>query len=166
MIDPSSTVSGSIERPTVAAGLDRVVGLIDTIGAKTAGRFGIEKECIDRAIPQLYGAALTSGVTVGRVAAQASGSASVCGQSQFLNQAIPFFLTAAGTFLVGAYALAQLVGGGGQALTMSSGKQSTFREMQMDSHKGFVSALVGLSFLGIMMGWMAFPVDTSCMPGI
>ncbi|WP_227380877.1 hypothetical protein [Haladaptatus halobius] len=127
---------------------------------------GIKDETVAKAIPKAYSVALTSGLVVGRAAAQSSGSVNVCGQSEFIGQALPFFLTAGGTFLVGAYALSQLIGGGGQALTMSSGKQGTFKQMQMRGHKGFISALVGLSLLGIMMGWMAFPVDTSCIPAV
>ncbi|GAA0250057.1 hypothetical protein ACFFQF_32150 [Haladaptatus pallidirubidus] len=162
----SETASSDSVSQTIAGTVDAGVELVDTMAVRAGRAIGVTDETVATAIPKAYSVALTSGLVIGRVAAQSSGSVNVCNQSEFIGQALPFFLTAGGTFLVGAYALSQLIGGGGQALTMSSGKQGTFKQMQMRGHKGFISALVGLSMLGIMMGWMAFPVDTSCLPGV
>ncbi len=162
----SETGSNNSVSQTIAEAVDAGIELVDTVAVRAGRAIGVTDETVAKAIPKAYSVALTSGLVIGRAAAQSSGSVKVCDQSKFIGQALPFFLTAGGTFLVGAYALSQLIGGGGQALSMSSGKQGTFKSMQMDGHKGFISALVGLSLLGIMMGWMAFPVDTSCLPGV
>lgn len=164
--DTSESPSGDSVSQTIAGTVDAGVALIDTVAVRAGRAVGVKDETVAKAIPKAYSVALTSGLIIGRVAAQSSGSVNVCSQSKFIGQALPFFLTAGGTFLVGAYALSQLIGGGGQALSMSSGKQGTFKSMQMKGHKGFITALLGLSLLGIMMSWMAFPVDTSCLPGV